>query len=91
MPTVEIENHRMAEFMTNVVAIRPDIEARLWKVRFADSVIAMCPDINPDAADEASDNEIRSSSRLDPVTAAKRWVAAKIGPASPELPRDVSS
>jgi hypothetical protein len=76
----------MGKLTSKVVAIRPDIEARLWKVRFADSVIAMCPDINPDAADEASDDAIRASSRLDPVAAAKLWVARKIGPASEKTP-----
>jgi hypothetical protein len=66
--------------MRKVVAIRPEFEAHLWKVRFADTVIALCPDINPDAADEASDAELVHSSKRDPAVAARQWVARKFGP-----------
>ena len=65
--------------MPTVVAIRPQLESRLWKLQFADTVISMCPEMNPDAADEASDAEAARSAESDPVSAARRWVARKFG------------
>lgn len=66
--------------MSNVVAIRPEFEPHFWKVRFADAVIALCPDLNPDVADEASDAEVGAVPRLDPTAAARVWVAKRFGP-----------
>lgn len=66
--------------MPNVVAIRQELEPHFWKIRFADEVIAMCPDLNPDVADEASDREVGVFPRLEPAAAARLWVARQFGP-----------
>jgi|GEM_PF-5334231 len=66
--------------MASVVAIRPELEPRLWKIRFADAVIALCPDVNPDAVDEASDSEVAAFRLLEPAAAARLWVARRFGP-----------
>jgi hypothetical protein len=63
--------------MPKVVAARPQVDSHLWKVQFSDTVIAMCPELNPDAADEASDAEVAHALLSDPVAAARRWVARR--------------
>lgn len=56
-----------------VVNLRTSFAASQWKVEFADSVINLCPEINPDAADEAADAEVVRCKDVDPVVAATRW------------------
>jgi hypothetical protein len=63
--------------MLKAVAIRSQVDSHLWKVQFADTVISMCPELNPDAADEASDAEVAHASQSDPIVAARRWVARR--------------
>ena len=59
--------------MGKIVAFREGhIEAR-WKGEFVAAILDLCPDLNPDWADESSDAEFREG--LDPVQAARRWVA----------------
>jgi hypothetical protein len=43
-----------------------------WKRRFANRLIKLCPEMNPDAADEISDQECRHAARIAPDVAAER-------------------
>jgi hypothetical protein len=63
--------------MSNVVEIRLEFLERMWKMQFADCVLAICPEVNPDAADEASDTEVIQFAGEDPAAAARRWVAKR--------------
>ena len=46
-----------------------------WKWAFADALIRLCPDLNPDAADEFADSELIDSGFLDAELAAQRCAA----------------
>ena len=41
----------------------------------ADALIRVCPDLNPDAADEVSDSEVLRYGDIDPSLPAMNWVA----------------
>lgn len=47
-----------------------------WRRRFADSLIQLVPDMNPDAADELSDSQFLQSSKRPPDRAALDYAAA---------------
>ena len=47
-----------------------------WRQRFANDLIRLQPDINPDVADEISDSEYSNGHHLEPELAARRFVAA---------------
>ena len=47
-----------------------------WKRRFANRLIKLCPEMNPDAADEISDLECRNAERTAPDVAAERCARA---------------
>lgn len=46
-----------------------------WKAAFAASLVRLVPDLNPDAADEASDQALKRHGTLAPESAALAWVA----------------
>jgi hypothetical protein len=59
--------------MTTVINLRTNFAASLWKVAFADTLIRLCPEMNPDAADEVADAEVGHGKDADPIVAASRW------------------
>ena len=58
--------------MGEIVTLRDGQDLRDWKCTFVAVVVSLCPDINPDAADEASDTEF--CLEIDPSLAASMWV-----------------
>ena len=58
--------------MGDVVTLRDCQSLQTWKCTFVSAVVRVCPDINPDYADEASDAEFCEG--LDPLLAAAQWV-----------------
>ena len=58
--------------MGKIVTLRHGQDASNWKCAFVATVVRLCPDINPDAADEASDAEFCDG--VDPLLAAALWV-----------------
>ena len=63
--------------MADVVVLRSNFDNTAWKCAFADSLIGMCPDLNPDAADELADSAVLHAKELDPAVAARRWAGAR--------------
>jgi hypothetical protein len=63
--------------MGEIVTLRDGKDQREWKCAFVSALVGLCPDVNPDSADEASDAEYCEG--LDPVLAATHW-AARLGP-----------
>jgi hypothetical protein len=61
----------------NVSRINPRFRSSQWRQAFADCLIRLCPGINPDAADEASDSEFMDSADNPPDVAARRYALAK--------------
>jgi hypothetical protein len=59
----------------NVVQLKADFPSAEWKRDFADTLIRLCPDMNPDAADEVSDSQYLIASSVAPQAAAERYVA----------------
>jgi hypothetical protein len=51
-----------------------------WKADFVVELLALCPELNPDAADEASDAAVNNG--LTPRLAAEQW-AERQGPLPP--------
>jgi hypothetical protein len=47
-----------------------------WRRRFADSLIKLVPDLNPDAADELSDSQFLENAGQPPDRAALEYAAA---------------
>ena len=62
--------------MTNIAVLRSTFNRTNWKAEFAQAVIDLMPDVNPDAADELSDTEYKLSSSRRPVDVARDWVAS---------------
>ena len=59
--------------MTNISVMRVNFEGTEWKKAFAESVMRLRPDMNPDRADELSDAEYVQGRQIDPAVAALRW------------------
>jgi len=66
--------------MGEIVTLRDGQDLKDWKCAFVDVVMRLCPDINPDAADEASDTEFCKG--VAPSLAAALWVEQQ-GPLLP--------
>ena len=47
-----------------------------WKSTFVQALMHLCPDMNPDAADEVSDLEFAPNRTRSPAFAAGDWAAA---------------
>ena len=58
--------------MGEIVTLRDGQDQKDWKCTFVAVVVSLCPDINPDAADEASDTEFCEG--VDPSLAGALWV-----------------
>lgn len=58
--------------MGEIVTLRDGQDLKDWKCTFVAVVLSICPDINPDAADEASDTEFCEG--VDPSLAAALWI-----------------
>ena len=50
-----------------------DLNGSSWRRLFADTLIRLRPEMNPDAADELSDSAFLSFGELDPCSAAERY------------------
>ena len=59
--------------MANISVMRKNFDGTDWKRSFADAVIRLRPDMNPDRADELSDVEYLHARHVDPAVAALRW------------------
>jgi hypothetical protein len=60
----------------NVSRIKTPFRGAQWRQQFADSMISMCPELNPDAIDEMADAEYSVSSDLEPETAARSYAVS---------------
>ncbi len=58
--------------MGKIITLRDGQDLSDWKCTFVATVVRLCPDINPDAADEASDAEFCEG--VDPALTAALWV-----------------
>ena len=58
--------------MDEIVTLRGTDPLKDWKSAFVAAVVRLCPDINPDSVDEASDVEFCEG--VDPSLAATCWV-----------------
>lgn len=56
-----------------VVKLDSTFRGTEWRKAFADRLIQLRPDMNPDAADEVSDSEFMNSSSFSPFDAAERY------------------
>ena len=61
--------------MGTVAPLIGSFDSAPWKQSFADTLIRLCPALNPDVADEVADAEYRASKELGPKVAAARWAA----------------
>jgi hypothetical protein len=70
----------------SVVTVRKFFARSEWRRAFADTLIKLRPDMNPDAADELSDTAWGELSRLPPVEAAQACASEErpVIPPSPE-------
>ncbi len=68
--------------MTKISVMRRTFEGTDWKRAFAEAVIRLRPDMNPDRADELSDTEYLESRHVDPAVAAVRWFGRQESTAS---------
>jgi hypothetical protein len=59
--------------MSNVRVLRSSWKSSAWKIVFSDCLIALRPDINPDAIDEVADSESARQLETNPIFAAYRW------------------
>lgn len=55
----------------NVVVLNTEFPSSSWRRLFADALIRLRPDMNPDAADELSDMAFLSLGELEPGSAAR--------------------
>lgn len=60
--------------MTKISVMRTNFGGTEWKKAFAESVMRLRPDMNPDRADELSDREYLEAKHIEPAVAALRWV-----------------
>jgi hypothetical protein len=60
--------------MSTITVLRSNFDSTHWKRAFADCLMSLRPDMNPDAADEISDKEYLQAKDFDPSAAARRWV-----------------
>lgn len=73
--------------MANVSVMRRNFGSTEWKRAFADAVIRLRPDMNPDRADELSDAEYLSAKHVDPAVAASRWFGREQSAAAEDMDR----
>ena len=59
--------------MATIINLRAKAALSAWKIGFADCLIQLCPDMNPDAADEAADDEAAQWKDSEPGVLAVRW------------------
>jgi hypothetical protein len=64
---------RYAETFMTVAQLRSTFPGVQWRQRFVDALLKLVPGLNPDAADEASDDEFRRSSQFHAEFAASRY------------------
>lgn len=76
--------------MSNITSLRKAFPGTSWKICFAEALMQLQPAMNPDAADEASDEAFALFEHLSPPAAAAAWVhagrhlAADASPAAPQ-------
>ncbi len=76
--------------MAGVFVLRSNFATTAWKSDFADSLIGLCPSLNPDAADEAADSVVLQARETAPAAAAHHWASAH-GFVEPDLRTAASS
>lgn len=57
----------------NVFVLTAEFPSSSWRRAFADALIRLRPDLNPDAVDELSDSAYLRLADLDPVNAAAHY------------------
>lgn len=60
--------------MTKISVMRDSFEGTDWKRAFAEALLHLVPDMNPDRADELSDGEYALFRKLEPAAVARHWV-----------------
>ncbi len=63
----------------NVVVLNAEFPSSSWRRSFADALIRLRPDMNPDVADELSDSAFLSLGGLEPGGAAKLFSQGSSG------------
>jgi hypothetical protein len=53
------------------------LPASAWRQRFVESLLRLSPQLNPDAADEVSDSQFITYSKLPPELAAAEYVSTE--------------
>lgn len=71
----------------NVVVLSAEFPSSSWRRSFADALIRLRPDMNPDAADELSDSAFLTLADLEPGDAAALCSQGNGGLASPAQAR----
>lgn len=61
--------------MGTVSTLNGRVDSAAWKQSFTDALIGLCPDLNPDSADEVADAEYGAHKVLGPKSAAALWAA----------------
>lgn len=59
--------------MGTVTTLIAEPDGSPWRQSFTDTLIRLCPALNPDVADEVADAEYRVNKELGPKLAAARW------------------
>lgn len=59
--------------MGTVTTLIAEPDGSPWRQSFTDTLIRLCPALNPDVADEVADAEYKVNKELGPKLAAARW------------------
>jgi hypothetical protein len=74
----------------NVFVLNAQFPGSAWRRTFADALIRLRPDMNPDAADELSDSAYVRLGELEPGEAALRYAEGRGASAPPAQARQAS-
>jgi hypothetical protein len=69
--------------MDKLTVLRHRFDRTAWKDAFAQALLRLRPDMNPDAADEVSDSEVIPNHARDPFESASDWAALNGGDTMP--------
>jgi hypothetical protein len=70
----------------NVFVLNAQFPGSAWRRSFADALIRLRPDMNPDAADELSDSAYVRLGELEPAEAALRYTEGRSASAAQARP-----
>lgn len=73
-----------------IAVMRTNFDRTDWKRAFAEALMVLQPDMNPDRADELSDGEYLRAKHVEPAVAARRWVEVSAPQATNDATGDTS-